>query len=37
LRDQAAEARFPLLASGDVVAVEERREAREFEPRAIGY
>ena len=32
LRNQAAEARFPVLASSDVVAVEERRKAYEFEP-----
>ena len=30
LLDQAAEARFPLLAGRDVVAVEERREAGEL-------
>ena len=33
LRNQAAEARFPVLASRDVVAVEERRKAPKFEPR----
>jgi hypothetical protein len=33
LRNQAAEARFPVLASRDVVAVEERRKAGKFEPR----
>src|SRR5262249_60787043 len=33
LRNQAAEARLPVLASRDVVAVEERREASKFESR----
>jgi hypothetical protein len=32
LRNQAAEARLPILASRDVVAVEERRETSNFEP-----
>jgi hypothetical protein len=33
LRNQTAKTRFPVLASRDVVAVEERREASNFEPR----
>jgi hypothetical protein len=33
LSNQTAEARFPVLASRDVVAVEEWREAGKFEPR----
>src|SRR5262249_38386742 len=33
LRNQATEARLPFLASRDVEAVEERREAGNFEPR----